>query len=101
EGRRVEAAVLLDAVARPCPELSRFQPAFATPTTGTIRWPRRTMAWSAGKIFLYARSPVAPRNTNASEWVLLIGFSPSRHYLLAGFSRCPPNWKRRADSSLS
>jgi hypothetical protein len=25
------------------------------------------MAWSAGKIFLKARSPVAPKRTNASE----------------------------------
>src|SRR5262249_42077737 len=28
---------------------------------------RRTMLCSAGKIFLYARSPVAPKNTSASE----------------------------------
>ena len=31
---------------------SRFQPDFATPITGTSRWPRRAIAWSAGKIFL-------------------------------------------------
>ena len=31
---------------------SRFQPALATPMTGTSRWPRFTIAWSAGKIFL-------------------------------------------------
>ena len=28
------------------------QPAFATPMTGTSRWPRFTIACSAGKIFL-------------------------------------------------
>ena len=31
---------------------SRFQPARATPTTGTSKWPRFTIACSAGKIFL-------------------------------------------------
>src|SRR5262249_14622527 len=46
---------------------SRFQPALATPTTGTFRWPRRTIPCSAGKIFLYARSPVAPKKTRAAE----------------------------------
>ena len=30
--------------------------------------PRRVSAWSAGKICLYARSPVAPKKTNASEY---------------------------------
>src|SRR5262249_24912206 len=46
---------------------SRFQPALATPITGTFRWPRRAIPCSAGKIFLYARSPVAPKKTRASE----------------------------------
>src|SRR5215472_1270607 len=46
---------------------SRVQPALATPSTGTLRWPRRTIPCSAGKIFLYARSPVAPKKTRASE----------------------------------
>src|SRR5262252_3444634 len=36
--------------------------------TGTLRCPRLTIACSAGKIFLYARSPVAPKKTRASEW---------------------------------
>ena len=47
---------------------SRLQSSRATPTTGTLSVPRFTMACSAGKIFLYARSPVAPKNTNVSEW---------------------------------
>src|SRR5262249_21286563 len=47
--------------------LSRFQPALATPITGTFSRPRRTIPCSAGKIFLYARSPVAPKKTRASE----------------------------------
>src|SRR5262245_49137624 len=34
------------------------------------------MACSAGKIFLYARSPVAPKNTKASEWLVLIPTLP-------------------------
>src|SRR5882762_3828120 len=35
--------------------------------TGTFRCPRLTIAWSAGKIFLWARSPVAPKKTSASD----------------------------------
>src|SRR5262245_45221771 len=46
---------------------SSVQPAFATPITGMSSVPRRTIACSAGKIFLYARSPVAPKNTSASD----------------------------------
>src|SRR5262245_45030322 len=46
---------------------SRVHDDFATPTTGQSSLPRRTIAWSAGKIFLYARSPLAPKNTRASE----------------------------------
>ena len=48
---------------------SSVQPALATPMTGTLRWPRLAIACSEGKIFLYARSPVAPKNTSASECV--------------------------------
>ena len=64
----VDAAVLFEAVARRALRWSRSQPALATPMTGTSRWPCLTIAWSAGKIFLWARSPVAPKNTNASDW---------------------------------
>src|SRR6185295_11585945 len=39
----------------------------ATPITGTFRSPRLIMLYSAGKIFLWARSPVAPKNTSASD----------------------------------
>src|SRR5215831_9048787 len=46
---------------------SRFQPALATPITGTLSRPRRAIPCNAGKIFLYARSPVAPKKTRASE----------------------------------
>src|SRR5688572_1412462 len=56
---------------------ARVQPAFATPTIGTVSRPRRTRPWSAGKIFLYARSPVAPKKTRASEGVVSIGHPPS------------------------
>src|SRR5215470_3877250 len=45
-----------------------FQPALATPMTGTLRWPRLIIACNDGKIFLWARSPVAPKKTSASEW---------------------------------
>src|SRR5689334_4289329 len=47
---------------------STVQPDFATPMTGTSSVPRLTMLCRVGKIFLYARSPVAPKNTSASEW---------------------------------
>src|SRR4030095_14485437 len=45
-----------------------FQSALATPMTGTLRWPRLIIACNDGKIFLWARSPVAPKKTSASEW---------------------------------
>src|SRR5580692_1735395 len=48
---------------------ARPHPDFATPTIGTVSRPRRTSDWRAGKIFLYARSPVAPKKTRASEGV--------------------------------
>src|SRR2546430_7199676 len=43
--------------------------------TGTLRCPRCTIACSAGKIFLYARSPVAPKKTRASAWETCIASS--------------------------
>src|SRR5262245_31470336 len=46
---------------------SSVQPAFATPITGMSSVPRRTIACRAGKICLYARSPVAPKKTSASD----------------------------------
>src|SRR5687768_18065892 len=46
---------------------SRFQLDFATPTIGLSRRPFFTSDWRAGKIFLYARSPVAPKKTSASD----------------------------------
>src|SRR5947209_18207338 len=39
----------------------------ATPMTGTVSAPRFTSEYSAGNICLYARSPVTPKSTNASE----------------------------------
>src|SRR5437879_7240805 len=39
----------------------------ATPITGMSRRSRFVIEYSAGKIFLYARSPVAPKKTNASD----------------------------------
>src|SRR5690606_16242328 len=45
----------------------------ATPTTGVFRTPRWAMPYSAGKIFLWARSPVIPNKTSASaRWVLFV-----------------------------
>src|ERR1022692_2902532 len=51
--------------------------------TGTTRWPRLTMACNDGKIFLKARSPVAPKKTKASDWDVLI-VSSSFETLRAG-----------------
>src|SRR5262245_17373975 len=41
------------------------------------RLPRLASDWRAGKIFLYARSPVAPKNTSASARSWLIVRPPS------------------------
>src|SRR4029077_10847273 len=49
----------------------------ATPITGILRSPRLVMEYSAGKIFLYARSPVIPKNTSASEGTRIMGSSMS------------------------
>ena len=40
--------------------------------TGMLRWPRLIIAWSVEKIFLWARSPVAPKKTSASEFVFVM-----------------------------
>src|SRR5580692_9233775 len=47
---------------------------------GTFRCPRFTIACSDGKIFLYARSPVAPKKTSASEWKLAMNVTPSSSF---------------------
>src|ERR1700684_2507208 len=39
----------------------------ATPITGTFRTPRLAIAYSAGRIILWARSPVTPKTTSASD----------------------------------
>src|SRR4030095_11521113 len=52
--------------------------------TGTLRWPRLIIACSDGKIFLCARSPVAPKKTSASEWGTFIASSS-----LGGFFQVP------------
>src|SRR6185369_7218898 len=50
--------------ARNCSSVQRVRD---TPTTGRFSRPCRVSAHSAGKIFLNARSPLAPKNTNPSE----------------------------------
>src|SRR5213594_1983427 len=52
--------------------------------TGMLRCPRFCSAHSAGKIFLYARSPVAPKKTSASEWVSFIVRSVAAGWSFAG-----------------
>ena len=66
---------------------SRVQPALATPMTGTLRSPRAAIDCSAGKIFLNARSPVAPKKTSASECVSPIAI-PSAGPFVADVNRC-------------
>jgi hypothetical protein len=46
---------------------SIVHPDLATPIMGTFRTPSLIILCRAGKIFLWARSPVAPKKTNASE----------------------------------
>ena len=45
----------------------KLEPPRETPTIGNGACPRFSIQCSAGKIFLNARSPVAPNRTNASE----------------------------------
>src|SRR5713101_2656646 len=92
ERRGIESAVLLDAVARPGAELVEPQPAVATPMTGMSRWPRFAIACSAGKIFLNARSPVAPKKTRASEWPSLIASSAWGRQAFRGVRRTRSAW---------
>src|SRR5262245_56157814 len=49
----------------------------ATPMTGIFRSPRLVMQYRAGKIFLYARSPVIPKKTSASDGTWAIGSAVS------------------------
>ena len=88
---------------------SSVQPALATPMTGTLRSPRLAIACSAGKIFLYARSPVAPKNTSASECVSPISIpvlstlkqslrASSRHFVCS-LLQVSAELKRIAESS--
>src|SRR4030095_11947419 len=51
---------------------SNDQSSRATPMIGMFRFPRSTSACNAGKIFLKARSPVAPKKTKASELSMFI-----------------------------
>jgi hypothetical protein len=74
-----------------------LDPDFASPTIGMPRGPRVTSACSAGKITLSARSPVAPKNTKASQG------RAHRDRPSPGLtaSRCPPNSDRIADRTRS
>ena len=66
----VQAAVLLDAVLRPRAQLVEGPAGLGHADDRHIEarraWPSPA---ATGKIFLYARSPVAPKNTSASECV--------------------------------
>ena len=75
---------------------SRLHPAFATPMTGTSSVPRFTIACSDGKIFLYARSPVAPKNTSASD-----GIRSCVSLVLARSIRLPVSRRARRTRSAS
>ena len=66
--------------------------------TGTFRSPRFAIAYSAGKIILWARSPVTPKSTSASECEAVMQSPPSA---AAAFSTWPPNAWRIAESTLS
>src|SRR5262249_55738723 len=61
-----------------CWSCSRLEPPRETPMIGKPGFPRLIIQWRAGKIFLYARSPVAPNRTRASEWEPLSFIAPER-----------------------
>src|ERR1035441_6796254 len=46
---------------------SKLHSEWATPMTGTLSTPRLVIAYSAGKICWCAKSPLAPKNTSASD----------------------------------
>src|SRR5690242_17885626 len=62
------------------------QPALATPMMGTDNRSRATRACSAGNICLYARSPVAPKKTIASD----TGTAAMAHPPFIPHSTCAP-----------
>src|SRR3954468_5869107 len=62
----------------------RFHPDLATPITGICNFPRLASFCSAGKIFLCAKSPLAPKNTSASDVICvtcsLLAYNPRLLY---------------------
>lgn len=72
---RIKAAMFFHTVIRASAKLiEEGSSSFGHADHWTLRCPRLTIACSDGKIFLYARSPVAPKKTSASEWELVINF---------------------------
>src|SRR5579871_5390225 len=67
-------AVFLDTVVRSRAKTIKVPIVSGDTNHRNIQSPRFIIACSAGKIFLYARSPVAPKNTSASECVWSIVF---------------------------
>ena len=56
---------------------------FGDPDPGNVQVLSLTIVWRDGKIFLYAKSPVAPKKTSASEWELVRNISPLNHNFAA------------------
>ena len=69
EGRAIDAAVLLDAVARARPQLLEIPPGLGHADHRHVELPSPGQRLQGRKDLLYARSPVAPKNTSASDGV--------------------------------
>ena len=63
--------------------------------------PRFAIAYSAGKIILWARSPVTPNSTSASDGAAVRSRCRPSQPPSCCFSSCPPNCLRMAESTRS
>ena len=75
ERRRIEPSVFLNAVARESFGLVRVPVLVGDTVDSTFKCSRFTTPCRDGKIFLYARSPIAPKKTTAPECVSLMVIS--------------------------
>ena len=73
ESGGIEAAVFLQAVLRASAKLIEIPASFGDADYRNVEVCLVSPSpASDGKIFLYARSPVAPKKTSASEWALVM-----------------------------
>ena len=101
EGRRVEAAVFLDAVARPRLELVEGPAGLGHADDRHVQVAALHHRLQRREDLLVRQIAGGAEEDQGVGVGFAHGVSPFARYLPADFSRCPPNWKRMADSSLS